>query len=127
MADVENLSEIYLNKLKEDQDPGLTLTKFYWALFNLDANVKDIPLFRKLVRIYGRDSVFMSLVEAGSMKNITLDSIYGLLRYLCNERVAQKLEAIPNNSENLSKRVEELILSMEKKKRKLKIPDPFDE
>lgn len=122
----ENLAETYLTKLRSESNPVALLVKFYAELFTLPFDSKLIGPMSKLVKIYGREAVFFSILSIENMENLKHDNIYPLLRFICTKRLEEKPQQVQYT--DLSKYVEEA----ENKAKKvansnLKVRDPFDE
>lgn len=123
---VENIANYYLEQLKNNVDPAITLAKFYWELFSKSPESKDIVMFKKLVRVYGRDDVYMSILDLTSVKDLNLDSPYGIFNYICKSKVEKRLKGVSEPDYTLEKRAEELKKELNKRKR-IEIRSPFNE
>jgi hypothetical protein len=123
----ESLAVIYMNMLAEGDNIPITLAKFYWELFSVEPKKDDIIAMSKLVRVYGRDIVYSALLDMYDVPDIKLENIYPLLVYMCKKRLLSIRDSKPNLDTDLSKFAEELHKSFSKKKRKLKVIDPFNE
>ena len=93
---MENLLELYWEKLeKEASNPGNVITRFYSALFDIPTSKKQIIMFNKLIKLYGRYIVFYSVLDLVSIKELKHDNLYGLLHVMCRNRFER---AHPNSS-----------------------------
>jgi hypothetical protein len=100
----ENVAEFYYEKLKDTTTPGKLLMKFYRDLLEKPVGVPEIILFNKLVKIFGKYTVFFSVLDLVNVETIT--SLYGILFSICKDRL-EKLNIVDTSasSVNLNKLV----------------------
>lgn len=127
MENRESLATIYLNMLIDGNNNALILAKFYWELFSVEPKKEDIILFGRVVKLYGRDIVFGAILDMYDIPNIKLGNIYPLLVYMCKKRLLNLLSSKPEQDIDLSKFAEDLHKTFSKKRKKLKVLDPFNE
>lgn len=127
MSVAENIAEVYLNKLQDEANPTALLVKFYSEIFTLPFNVQLIGPISRLVKTFGRDGVFYSILSIENMDKLDHENIYPLLRYMCMKRLEGKSKQ-SNEYEDLTKYVEAVEKKTEKVKNlKLKVRDPFED
>jgi hypothetical protein len=120
----ENLAEIYWNRLSTEPNRAKVLAQFYCALFNLEFNQDIIISFARLVKMYGVDITYYSLVDAFGVKDLRDGDVRGLVTYFAKQRLEEK--KISSNVKDLTESVEDAIKRASRiKKLKLKIKDPF--
>jgi len=123
----ENLVEQYYDRLEQSKVASHALVPFYVSLFSLDMDLLDNQKlhvqFNKLVKMYGKLNVFLSLLDMADMENINHDNIYRLVSYLCKRRLMDKLKGNPNKVEDLSDLIERL---ESKRTRRTNLDEFFD-
>jgi hypothetical protein len=82
----ENLIDTYYDVVMTEPNPGSNITKFYCSLFEQKFDVKLLKMFSKLVKIYGREIVFSSVIDMFYMDDVNLGNIFPLVRYFCNKK-----------------------------------------
>ncbi len=82
--DSENLATIYHEKINTEEDAGKILAQFYWALFEKQYNTKEVILFRKLVKLYGKETAFTAILDLYSMPSFD-GKPDNLLFYFCKK------------------------------------------
>lgn len=93
MTDIqESVVDLFFSKLKTAQNPGVVLAQFYGNLFNLEVGRSEIVLFNKLVKLFGRTSVFFSTLDISRIETPT-EFPYGLLFKVCKTKLEKTLEA----------------------------------
>jgi hypothetical protein len=115
--DAENVSEFYYEQLKDTTNPALVLSRLFGALFNRDYGRSEVILFNRLLKIYGRFTVYFSLLDMTSMTEINFDNIYGLISYFAKKRIEQKYGILVIETRSLDKEVgtlEKLIAKQKK-------------
>jgi hypothetical protein len=125
----ENLMDMYFDKLNKEGNAGSILASYYWALFDLQYNQKDIIMFSSLVKLYGRFEVFSAISDMYGMENLTHGNIYALVKYFCNKRKEEKYKIDLNiSNDSLEDYAKEFYSKLEKvKKHPLQIRSPLDE
>jgi hypothetical protein len=121
---MENTSEYYYEKLKTDERPGNVLASLYCSLYDKDITRSEIILCNRLVKVFGRFTVFFSIMDmVGSYPNGT-DNPYPLLYTICNRKfqsahgdsTIQSRTSLDSYIETMEKEAEKV------KKQKIKIP-----
>ncbi len=110
----EDIVDHYFNSLKDSKHPGFLLTKFYCELFGISLSQYLVPQMEKLVRLYGRENVFFSILEISSNDNLNHDRIYNLLNFICKKRFEFSLNS---TTKNLSTLVDETTQRINKLKK----------
>ena len=122
----DSLAEYYYEKINKTENIIGEMVNFYKSLFNIDENLYTsvYQTFGRLIKIYGKDVIYFSLLDASDINNIDFNGIGKLLSYLAKKRLAEKFifNAIPSLDRLAEKNMKEL-----EKERKLKIPGVFDE
>lgn len=121
----ESLSEIYLDKLNKSENPIKVLVEFYKAIFeldNIDSNLYKI--FARLYKIYGKEILFFSILDCSDIEEINFSSITRLISYFAKKRLQAKYDY---SSMNYLDPLASKVLSELSKKRRIKIPQPFEE
>lgn len=122
---MENIADLYYEKLSVTTNPGNVLAKFYEGIFDRPQSVKDIIMFNRLVKIYGKYIPFFAVLDLFSYEKAEVnDNMFGLLSYYCKKRMEQKTETVVLNDayKNLDKTVKELSERIEaQKERKVNI------
>jgi hypothetical protein len=125
MADQEGLALQYKKLMEESSTPGYIITIFYSLLFNITTDQKTIAMISNLVKIYGREVVFYSVLDMVEMENLDHSSIVRLLSYFCKKRLSQDKES---KYTDLSKELNKLKdIEIKLRAKPVKIKDPFEE
>lgn len=104
----EGIINKYLEELSSTTNPGVHLAKFYWEVLKLKPESKDIPMFNKFIRLYGREKVFNSIVYMAHMEGLDTKNIYGLIKYLLDKEIQAKTKSIESLSNYISTTRKEL-------------------
>lgn len=122
----ENLAGSFHERLKTDTNPVSVLVSFYAELFSRPFDVKLIGPIARLVKLYGRDSVFYAILSIEGMEDLNHSNIYPLLRYICNKKLEERKDG--QSHEDLTSYVASVKKKTEKvSKQKIKIGNPFNE
>lgn len=122
MADTqENLAELFFSKLKIAPNPGVILAQFYGAITGKEVGRSEIIMMNKLVKLYGRTSVFFSTIEITRLKDLE-EFPYGYLFTICRTKLqkASEAELSITSMQSLAR----LITSLEDEVAKVKRIDP---
>jgi hypothetical protein len=93
MADVhENLAELFFSRLKTAPNPGVVLAQFYGNVMGLEVGRSEIIMFSKLVKMFGKSSVFFSVIDVSRIETPT-EFPYGLLFKICKTKLEKSLES----------------------------------
>ncbi len=124
----EELAQRFYEKLtNKESNPGVILTQLYCVFYEFEFNSKLIPQFARLVKIYGRNLVFMALLDLFNVDNVDHAHIMGFITFLVKKRFEEK--NLITETEDLSAKFSELLVEIRKAK-KLKtanMKDPFDD
>lgn len=123
MGEMENQAEFYYEKLKVSTNPGKVLLEFSREL--LDTEVIGIILINKLVKLFGRFTVYFALMDLSKYNSKELEgNLYPLVYTICKSRFERVHNGNINSSqEPLDKLLKELEKEREKAQRsKGKIP-----
>ena len=124
----ENISEIYYEKLGTTTNPARDLTAFYGSIFEREVGRTEIILFNRLLKLYGRFTVFFAVLDMTSMDNVNFDKPFPLLAYFCKKRLESKNGSIMTDLLYLDNEVSKLERQIEKMKgHKLPIARSIDE
>ena len=95
---MENIADLYYEKLSKESNPGKVLAAFYETLFDRSYSVKNIIMFNKLVKAYGKYIPFFAILDMFSYEGLEIvDNMFGLLSYYCKKRLEQKTEIVVLN------------------------------
>lgn len=109
----EALADIYYEKLKDTDNPGLTLARFFCELNDKTIDKDRIILFNKLLKLFCRYTIYFSIMDLFGYEKADLNgNLYGLLMYYCKSRLEKESKNSPQ-SENL----DDFISDVEKQKR----------
>jgi uncharacterized small protein (DUF1192 family) len=117
----ENLAEMFFSKLKVSTNPGVILAQFYGALTGKEVGRSEIIMMNKLVKIYGRASVFFSTIDVSRLKDLT-EFPYAYLFTVCRAKFQKASEADLSINSMIS--LERRIASFEEEIAKVKRIDP---
>lgn len=123
----EELAQRFYEKLvNKEGNPGVILTQFYCSFYGFEFNTGLISQFGKLVKIYGRNLAYMTLLDLFDIDNLDHSKIFNLINYLAKRRFEEK--HLVTETEDLSTRFEELAKEIRKTKRaKIDLTkDPFN-
>jgi hypothetical protein len=109
---LENISEFFYEKLKNTTTPGVVLTQFYSALFDVEGGRSEIIKLNKLIKVFGRFSVFFSVMSMGAkaITGVNEEFPYGLIYKICKDNLEKKNsdEIAAVSSKDLSKDIDAL-------------------
>lgn len=81
---MENISEEYFNLIKDSTKPHVVLVEFYCKVFNVNYSNDLFSDIGRLVKLYGRDKVFFSILDMSVMSDIKdKNKPYPLLNHFC--------------------------------------------
>jgi hypothetical protein len=122
----ENLVNVYKKQMEENINPGYILSLFYCELFDLGKpGPVLIGTITRLVKLYGREIVFYSILDMTDMENLDHNNIIRLLSYFCKKHALQEA---PSKYDDLSKDLEKLkSLQLKNQEKEFKVKDPFKE
>ncbi len=83
----EGIAVVYLDKLKNADNPGVILAKFYCELFNIKLTPQIISMFNKFNKVYGRNIVYATVLDLTDVADLTFDRIYGLISHICKKKL----------------------------------------
>lgn len=121
---MENSTEFYYEKLKSDNNPGAILAAFYSSLYDIQTTKSEIMMCNRLIKIFGRFTVFFSILDmAGTYPNRP-EVVYPLLYTICKRKfesahgdsIIQARESLDSFINNMNKEIS--------KQRKSKIKPP---
>jgi hypothetical protein len=117
----ENIAEMFFSRLKVAPNAGVVLAQFYSNVMGLDVGRSEIILFNKLVKLFGKTSVFFSIIDASRIETPTAFP-YGLLFKICKTKLEKSLELDIALTSMMS--LERRITDLEKDIAKVKRIDP---
>jgi hypothetical protein len=89
----EGLINIYYKKLiiENDSNPGKVIAKFFWELFEITPRTQDIIMFNKLVKLFGREIVFETVIDSFNISNVDFTkSLYPLYLAIAKRKIETK-------------------------------------
>jgi len=123
---MESLAEFYYDQLINSDNKVSVLVTFFSVLFNPPAiGGLDYARFNRLVKIYGYNNIFYSLLDMAEVENVNLETYQRLLSYFAKRRLEQILVPIPTNM--LDGRVKEVEKSLNRKRKPRIRQEPFKE
>jgi hypothetical protein len=124
----ENLSEAYYKVLDTVKSPHVYLLHFYCDVYDLDfdAMARMIPFFGKLVKLYGRHTLFYSILDMIGASATEPTEPYGYLSTVCQSRFKKATDGsnVITDLSPMLKKFEDLRANMGLVKIK---KEPFDE
>ena len=119
---MENISDLYYNKL-DSSSPGNVITTFYGALFDRKTTRREIIMFNKFIKLYGRYITFFSVMDMLNLKELDHSNLYGVMNYYCKKRFekAHPMSSLPSSTKLSTLKTDRTIESL--KKEKLIVPD----
>jgi len=121
MTETEGLSDLYFSKLKTSANPGVVLAQFYGAVMGLEVGRSEIIMLGKLVKMFGRSSVFFSIIDISRIET-PKEFPYGLLHHICRTKLEKSTEQDLALTSMYS--LERKITELEKEMAKIKRLDP---
>jgi hypothetical protein len=121
---VEEISKIYLDELRKASNPGVVLAKMYCELYTISDLGKFIKIFNRLLKLYGRENIFLSILDTYDVTDFKSDNPYALLTYFMKKRLEDRVNIISRID------VEELEFQLNAARHNLKdlvLKDPFEE
>jgi len=86
MDKAENVSEYYYEKLNNSVSPGPILAALYGSLYGFTYTRAEIIMMNKLVKIFGRFTVFFSVLDMAGTYPERSDNQYPLLYKICKNK-----------------------------------------
>lgn len=83
---MENVAEYYFERLSKSLTPGPVLTELYGALYNFKTTRSEIIMFNKLIKVFGRFTVFFSTIDLAGTYPVRQDNPYPLLYAICKNK-----------------------------------------
>lgn len=113
---MENISEFFYEKLKSSTNPGVVLAQFYAEILDRESGRSEIIMLNKLIKVFGRFSVFFAIMNLVNVQSLGEGFPYGLLFTICKSSLERKsdTEVDVATSKNLSKEVERMRDAIEK-------------
>jgi hypothetical protein len=103
---MENIADLYYEKLEKTDRPGNVLARFYEGIFDKPFSVQDVIMFNKLLKVYGKYVPFFAVLDLFSYEKAEIkENMFGLLSYYCKRRMEQKMAIVVLNDayKNLDK------------------------
>lgn len=115
---MENVSEFFYEKLKDSKNPGVVLAQFYAEILERESGRSEIIMLNKLIKVFGRNSVFFAIMNLINVQNLGEGFPYGLIFTICKSSLERKsnTEVDIAISKNLSKDVEKIREAIDKTK-----------
>lgn len=124
----EELAQYFYEKLvNKDSQPAVVLVQFYCKIYERDFDAKLIPFFSRMVKMYGRNNMFLVLLDLFDFEEVNHDNIHRLIAYLAKKRIAGKF--VIQENVDLSNVSKDYLKELKKlKKQNLEgVENPFDE
>lgn len=109
--DKNSIVENYIERLNSSKNSSIVLVSFCKEILNIDS--KNLyPIMSRLVKIYGVDIMFMSILDCTDVPDINMKTFTGLLTYFAKKRVEKKFivtsmqDLTKVSKENISRMVE---------------------
>ena len=124
----ENIVTVFYDRLADAKNPASFLVGLYAQIFSLPFDAKLIPQVAKLVKLFGRKNVFLSIVDLAFVKQFNpKENCYPLLSYICKRRLSEYVDDAYNDR-NPVVDVDKVFEKIDKQlRRKLRFRSPFDE
>lgn len=121
---MENIVELYYERLKSTTNAGQLLSQFYGELTGKVIGKAEVIMFNRLLKVFGRFTVFFSTLELGKYEEIQ-GVPYALLYTICKNRFEREFQDSPSaSSTNLDRALTALEKEIERvSKSKIKFPD----
>lgn len=125
MAKFENNSDYYYSQLKDTDRPGNVMASFYCVLYNVAMTRETLIMCNKLLKVFGRFTVFFSLVDMyGSYPQV--DEPYKMWYTICRRKFeAAHGDVFSRSYEPLDtylSSIDKELAQARKRNKKLKIP-----
>lgn len=123
---MENTAEFFYEKLKSPANTGAVLAAHLSSLYETEITKSAIIMCNKLVRIFGKFTVFFAIIDMAGSYPQPVENPYPLLYSICKRRFEQShVGSLIQSHESLDK----FILGLDKeiaqrKKTKVKAPSP---
>lgn len=120
---MENIAELYYEKLKVTTNAGLVLAHFFTEITGKDAGRSEIIMINRLLKLFNRFTVYFSIMDL-SKSEILEGNLYPLLYTICRNRFERIHEGEMSPAfQSLEREVNKLEKQIERmKSRKLKFP-----
>ena len=121
---MENISDLYYEKLKTTTNPGVVLASFYCTLYDTEATRSEIIMFNKLLKVFGRFTVFSSIMAVAGSYPEKQDNVYPLIYTICKRKFEAEHDGLVIQArESLTRYINSMQKSAEiASRQKLKIP-----
>lgn len=86
----EPLAEFYYEKIRVSDNPVPLFISFIRSLFSIDDVNYLYTAVPKLYKIYGKETLFFSLLDCADMDNLDTARMYGIISYFCKKRLEKK-------------------------------------
>lgn len=90
---MENIASHYFQQLQTSKNPTAVLVALLVAIFDIIPEGRHYSAVGKLVKLYGRYTVFFSILDLAKIENLDLNSsLYPLLAKICQKRFERSIE-----------------------------------
>lgn len=123
---MENSSEFFYEKLKGSESPGVILASLYASLYEIQPSRREVIMCNKLVKVFGRFTVFFSIIDMAGSYPENVENPYALLYTICKRKFeSAHTDATVQSRQSLQPYVKDIQKNIDKLKRqKAKIPSP---
>lgn len=109
----EGIVSDYFKELYETKNPVSFFSSMMRDLLSLEISKAEFMLIAKLVKLYGRKSLFHAIVDISESNDLDLSKFpYGLLSYLCKRNLGitdeNKYQDLPSLEEFIKRVTKEL-------------------
>lgn len=113
--------ETYFDQLKNSDNKMKVLVSFYIYLFGENKKVNIYSTMAKLIKVYGYEIIFWSLLDCYDSTSLNMDNPYGILAYMAKERLLKKDDTLKSTDLTEFAKEQEKISSTKISN----FPDPF--
>ncbi len=128
MGEMENQAEFFYEKLKVTTNAGQVLLEFFREMTNKDAGRSEIILINRLIKMFGRFTVYFAIMDLSKYKDKLEGDLYPLLYTICKSRFEKIHNDVSNPAyESLSREINLLEKEAErvrKAAKKMNVPSP---
>lgn len=125
MGEMENQAEFYYEKLKNSVNHGQVLLEFFREITGLDAGRSEIIMINKLIKLFGRFTVYFSILDLVRYEGKLEGNLFPLLYTICRGRFERiHSESFMPSHESLDRTITNLEKDIERVERinKTKLP-----
>ena len=115
MKKMEDAAELRYIRLGNTPNPASVLCELYRDIFGVQTGHAEIIMFNKLIKIYGRFTVFFALMDLANKSR--LDNPYAYINFMCKTRLERQHRVSDNlEIDNLDKQIKRIDKAIEEQK-----------